>query len=73
MFWFQNIGASDHVGELAEAELGHQFAHFLGNELHEIHSVIGITSEFFAQLRILRGDADGASIEMANAHHDTTE
>ena len=33
----------------------------------------GIAGEFLAEFWILRGDADRAGIQMANAHHDTTE
>ena len=73
VFWLQDIRTTDHLGELAETEFGHEFAHFLGDELHEVDRVIGIAGEFFAQLRILGGDADRACVEMANAHHDAAE
>ncbi len=70
---FEHVGAADHVGERAEAELRHEFAHFLRDELHEVHGVLRIAGEFRAQLRILRGDADGAGVQMADAHHDAAE
>ncbi len=39
---FQLVAAADHVVEGAEAELGHDFAHFLGDEAHEIDHVLGL-------------------------------
>ena len=33
--------------------------------------MLRITCKFFAQLRILRGDADGAGVEVTLAHHNT--
>ena len=70
---FQHIGATDHFLDRAEAELRHQFAHFLGDELHKVHRVLGVAGEVFPQLRVLRGDAHGAGIQMADAHHDAAE
>jgi hypothetical protein len=32
--------------------------------------VLGLAGEFGAELRVLGGDADGAGVEMADAHHD---
>ena len=55
---------------VAEAQLGHDLAHFFGDEEHEVDHVLGLAGEFLAKLRVLRGDADGAGVEMADAHHD---
>ena len=54
-------------------KLGHDFADFLGDEAHEVDDVRGIAGESFAQLRVLRGDADRAGVEMADAHHDAAQ
>ena len=51
-------------------QLRHQLAHFLGDELEEVDDVLGPAAELFAQARVLSGDADGAGIEVADAHHD---
>jgi len=67
---FEPIRAPDHFVERAETQLRHQLANFLGDEAHETHDVGGIAGKFFPQFRVLRGDADGASVQMANAHHD---
>src|SRR6476469_3250258 len=48
----------------------HQLAHFLGHEEHVMEDVLGRAGEAPAQLAILRGDADGAGVEVADAHHD---
>ncbi len=54
----------------AIAELGHQLAHFLGDEEEEVDDVLGLADEALAQHRVLRRDADRAGVEMALAHHD---
>ena len=66
----QDLGLADHLGEAAEAERGHVFAHFLGDEEEEIDDVLGLALESGAQHRVLRGDADRAGVQMAFAHHD---
>ena len=53
----------------AEAELGQQLAHLLGDELEEVHDELGLAGEPLAQLGVLRGDADRAGVEVADAHH----
>ena len=70
---FQQVGAADHFVDGAEAELGHDFAHFLGDEAHEIDGMRGVAGEFLAQLRVLRGHAHRAGVEMADAHHDAAQ
>ena len=70
---FEPIGAADHFVDRAEAELRHEFANFLRDELHEVHRVRWVAGEILAQFRVLRRDADRAGVQMANAHHDATE
>ena len=66
----EHLHLADHLVEGAEAERGHQFAHFLGDEEEIVDDVLGLALEALAQHGILRGDADRAGVEMALAHHD---
>ena len=42
----------------------------LGDEQEVADDLLGRAAEALAQHRILRGDADGARVEVADAHHD---
>ena len=66
----EHLPLADHFVELAVAELGHDRAHFFGDEEEEVDDVLGLAGEALAQHRILGGDADRAGVEMALAHHD---
>ena len=66
----EHLHLADHFVERAIAHLGHQFAHFLGDEEEEIDDVLGLADEALAQHRVLRRDADRTGVEMALAHHD---
>src|SRR3984957_8328085 len=66
----EHLHLADHFVEAAIAHRRHPFAHFLGDEEEEIDDMLGLADEAFAQDWILRGDADGTSVEMALAHHD---
>ncbi len=66
----EDLGLADHLGEGAEAERGHVFAHLLGDEEEIIDDVLGLALEARAQHRVLGGDADRAGVQMAFAHHD---
>ena len=67
------VGPPDHFRERAETEFGHDLAQFLGHEPHEIDDVLGVARESLAQLRVLGGHADGAGVQVADAHHDAAE
>ncbi len=69
----EDVGAADHLVDGAETELRHQFADFASDEFHEVDGVLGIAGKVFAEARVLRGDADRAGVQMADAHHDATE
>ena len=67
------VGAADHLGDGAEAQLGHDLADLLRDETHEVDRVLRFAGEAFAQFRILGGDTDRAGVEVAHAHHDAAE
>ncbi len=67
------VAAADHLLEGAEAELGHQLAHFLGDEAHEVDDVLRLAGELGPQPRVLRGHADRAGVQVADAHHDAAQ
>ena len=60
---------ADHLFEGPEAQHGHVLTDFPGHEGHEVDHVLRIAGEALAQLGVLRGDADGTGVEMADAHH----
>ena len=66
----EHLHLPDHLVERAVAELGHVFAHFLGDEEEEVDDMLGLADEALAQHRVLRRDADRAGVEVALAHHD---
>ena len=66
----EQVAAADDLVERAVAELGEVLAHLLRDELEEVHDELGLAREPLAQLGVLRGDADGAGVEVADAHHD---
>ena len=63
------IDLADHFLDAAKTEFCHDFAHFHGDKGHEVHHVLGLAHEVFAQLGILGGDADRAGVLLADAHH----
>ena len=67
------LRAPHHLVEGAEAQLRHVLAHFLGDEAHEVHHVLGLAGELRPQPRVLRGDSHRAGIQVAGAHHDAAE
>ena len=68
----QAFDVSDHVIELAEAQLRHVFAQLLRDEHHEVHHVLGLAFELRAQHRVLGRDAHRAGVEVTHPHHDTS-
>ena len=65
----QQVAPPDHLVQRVEAELRHVLAHLLGDEAEEVDDVVRATLELLAQLRVLRRNADGACIQVADAHH----
>ena len=66
----EHVHATDHVVDLAEAQLRHVLPHLLGNKEEEIDYVLGLAGELLAQRRILRGNSHRTSIQVALAQHD---
>ena len=66
----QPIDSTDHLVHRPEAELRHVLADFLRDEPEEVLDELRLAREPLPKLGILRGDADGARIQMADAHHD---
>src|SRR3546814_7696301 len=62
--WSSDVCSSD------LPQLGEDFAHFLGDEGHQVDHLLGAARELRAQLLVLRADADRAGVRMALAHHD---
>ena len=68
----EQVGATDHLVDRADAELRHDLARLFRDEEEEVDDVLGLAGELRAQHRILRGHADRAGVEVALAHHDAT-
>jgi hypothetical protein len=64
------VDVADHLLDRPESELGHDEAHVLGDEAHEVDDVLGLAREPGAQLGILGRDARRAGVQVADAHHD---
>ena len=70
LFHVQQIGTTNQIVKLADTELRHDVAHFLGDEEEIIDHMLWFASEFFAQFRVLCRHAYGAGVQVALAHHD---
>ena len=70
---FEFVTASDHLVDGAETESRHDLAKFLRNEPHEVDDILRFAGETRAKPRVLRRDANGTGVEVADAHHDAAE
>src|SRR5687768_12064644 len=68
----QHIRPANHFIDAPETELCHYFAQILSQEPEEVHDMIGITRKEFSKIFILRSYSNGAGVQMAFTHHDTT-
>src|SRR6267142_115750 len=66
----EEIRAADQLVHGAGPELGQVLAHLFGDEAEESLHELGLARELGTELGVLGGDAHGARIEMADAHHD---
>src|SRR5581483_7197333 len=64
------VHAADHLVHAPETELRHQQSNLFGHEEEVVDDILGLALEFGSKGRVLGGDSDGASIQMALAHHD---
>ncbi len=62
---------TDELVERLEAHLRHDLPHFFGDEEEIVDDVLGHAGESLAQYTVLRGNANGACIQMTFAHHQT--
>jgi len=67
------FGLADQLVELAHAHLRHDAAGFLRQQEEEVDGVLRRADEALPEHRVLRGDADGAGVQMALAHHDAAD
>src|SRR5437879_6925332 len=67
---FEHVDTADHLVHRTEAHFRHVLANLLGEEEKEIDDMFRLALEFLSKHRILRGDANRASVEMAFPHHD---
>ncbi|MNL27811.1 hypothetical protein D3C87_1494270 [compost metagenome] len=64
----QQVGTTDEVGQLGDAQFGHQLPGLFGDELEVVHHHLRQAGEVLAaQLLILGGDAGGAVVQVADA------
>ena len=67
--YFEQVGAAHELFHGARAQPRHNLAQLSGDEEHESFHVFRLADEAFAQFWILRGDAEGARSQVADAHH----
>src|ERR1035438_3131129 len=70
---FRSVDAPDHIVHAAESQFGHVLANLFRKKEKEVDDVLGLALKALPQHGILSGDADGAGIEMAFAHHDASQ
>src|SRR5579875_602707 len=66
----QAIDAADHLVHGAEAKLRHNAPQVFRHEEEIVDHVLRLARELLTQIRILRGNPNGAGVEMTFAHHD---
>ena len=66
----EQVAAANHVLEPADPERGHHLPDLLGDQHEVVDDLLRRSAEPPSQLRILGGDADGAGVQVADAHHD---
>ena len=69
----QRVHPPHHFVDGSKAEFGHDLPQFFGDHEAIAHHMVGCAGELGAQIRILRGDAHRAGVQVALAHHDAAE
>ena len=69
----QSINSTNHLVDRAKTEFCHDLSRFFGDHEQIVDHVFRFAFEFLTQLFILRRDPNGASVQMALAHHDAAE
>mmetsp|Transcript_28114 Transcript_28114/g.71895 ORF Transcript_28114/g.71895 Transcript_28114/m.71895 type:complete len:417 (+) Transcript_28114:883-2133(+) len=69
----EQVGAADELVERRVAEAGEDRAHLLRRVQEEVERVRRHADKLFAQLLLLRGDADGAVVGVADARDDAAD
>mmetsp|Transcript_41654 Transcript_41654/g.70793 ORF Transcript_41654/g.70793 Transcript_41654/m.70793 type:complete len:480 (-) Transcript_41654:2701-4140(-) len=69
----QPLRLPHHLVHVLVPEARHVLTHLFREEPEEVHNVLGFAAELFAEFRVLGGDADGAGVEVALAHHDAAQ
>ncbi|GFZ47935.1 hypothetical protein JCM24511_05682 [Saitozyma sp. JCM 24511] len=64
------IGATDHLVDGAETELGHDGTKLLDDIVEKVDDLLRLASKFGTERGVLRGDTDGAGVLVASLHHD---
>ena len=70
LFHVEQIGATNQIVKLANAQLRHDVTHFFGDEKEIVDHMLWLAVEFFPQLWVLSRHADRAGVQVALAHHD---
>ena len=66
----QQIGTANHIVQRTRTDGGKDFTHLCRIKGNQIHNLIGIARELFAQRFVLGAHAHGACIRLALTHHD---
>lgn len=61
----EKLGTPDHLVDGADPQPGHDSAHLVGDVIKEVDHVFRRTLEFGTEMRILGGDTNGASVQVA--------
>ena len=68
----EKVCATDDIFQRCGAKVGENPAHVFGNKGHEPDDMVRQAGEMFAQVFVLRADADGTCIRMTLPDHQAT-
>ena len=72
MLHVERLNTTNRFLQCAETELGKIFAHLFSDVFEKVDYELGLTTEPLTQFWVLCCDANRASIQVADAHHDAT-